>query len=223
MKTLLAWSSGKDSAWALELLRRQGIPVAALLTTFNEAAGRVAMHAVRECLVDAQAESVGLPLWKVPLPWPCANADYEARMADACRRAVAEGFDTIAFGDLFLRDIRQYRERQLAGSGLEPIFPLWELPTPQVAREMISGGVRARLTCIDTKALDPDFAGREFDAALLSALPSQVDPCGENGEFHTFVYDGPMFRWQLSIEPGGTRESDGFVYRDMLLCTVSSR
>jgi uncharacterized protein (TIGR00290 family) len=223
VKTLLAWSSGKDSAWALELLRRQNVPVAALLTTLNEAAGRVAMHAVRECLLDAQAESADVPLWKVPLPWPCSNADYESRMAQACRHAVAEGFDTIAFGDLFLRDIRQYRERQLAGSGLSPLFPLWELPTPQLARDMISAGLRARLTCIDAKALGPEFAGREFDAALLADLPPRVDPCGENGEFHTFAYDGPMFRSPISVEPGETCESDGFLYRDLVPCPASSR
>ncbi len=222
MKILLAWSSGKDSAWALELLRRQRTPAAALLTTLNEAAGRVAMHAVRECLLDAQAESLGLPLWKIPLPWPCTNADYEARMAAACRRARSEGFDTIAFGDLFLRDIREYRERQLAGSGLTPLFPLWELPTPQLARDMIDGGVRARLTCVDSKALDPTFAGREFDRTLLADLPPRVDPCGENGEFHTFVYDGPMFRAPLAVETGETSQDSGFVYQDILPCPASS-
>src|SRR5271166_159661 len=141
-KTILAWSSGKDSAWALHTLRQQGVEVSALLTTINEAAGRVAMHGVRRELLEAQAESLGVPLWQVPLPWPCTNDDYEARMAEACRRAVAEGFDSIAFGDLFLRDVRAYRERQLAGSGLTPLFPLWELPTAVLAREMISGGLR---------------------------------------------------------------------------------
>src|ERR1035441_6304354 len=188
VKTLLAWSSGKDSAWALHVLRGQGNEIAALLTTLNEAADRVAMHGVRHSLLEAQAESAGVPLWPVPLPWPCTNDDYEARMADACRKAVAEGFDTIAFGDLYLRDIRAYRERQLAGSGLTPIFPLWELPTAALAREMIAGGLRARLACIDSKALAAEFAGREFDGALLNELPPAVDPCGENGEFHTFAY-----------------------------------
>ncbi len=146
MKTLLAWSSGKDSAWALGRLRKQGIPVAALLTTINQSADRVAMHGVRRQLLEAQAESVGLPVWVVPLPWPCTNQDYESRMAEACAKAVAEGFDTIAFGDLYLRDVRQYRERQLAGTGLQPLFPLWETPTASLAREMIAAGLRARLS-----------------------------------------------------------------------------
>ena len=154
MKTLLAWSSGKDSAWALHVLRRQNVHVAALLTTLNEAADRVAMHGVRRALLEAQAEAAGLPVWQIPLPWPCSNEDYESQMAEACRRAVAEGFDSIAFGDLFLRDVREYRERQLAGSGLTPLFPLWEIPTAVLAREMIAGGLRARLTASTRKALD---------------------------------------------------------------------
>lgn len=216
MKTLLAWSSGKDSAWTLHVLRRRGVEVAALITTINESAQRVAMHGVRRELLEAQAAAAGLSLWAVPLPWPCSNEDYEERMAAACRRAAAEGFDTIAFGDLFLRDIRAYRERQLAGSGLTPVFPLWELPTAQLAREMIGGGLRARLTCVDSKALAPAFAGREFGRALLNDLPAAADPCGENGEFHTFVYDGPMFRAPIPIERGETREMDGFVYADLL-------
>jgi uncharacterized protein (TIGR00290 family) len=222
MKTLLAWSSGKDSAWTLHVLRQQGVPVAALLTTLNEEADRVAMHGVRASLLEAQAESAELPLWKIPLPWPCANDVYEARMADACRRALAEGFDTIAFGDLFLRDIRQYRERQLAGSGLTPIFPLWEIPTRQLARDMISGGLRARITCVDPKQLDPAFAGRDFDDALLADLPPHADPCGENGEFHTFAYDGPMFRKPIEIEAGPVLRINGFCYADFSPCPVSS-
>ncbi len=223
MKTLLAWSSGKDSAWALHLLRQEDVEVGALLTTLNESAARVAMHAVRESLLDEQAESVGVPLWKVPLPWPCTNADYESRMAEACRRAVAEGFDSIAFGDLFLRDIREYRERQLAGSGLRPLFPLWERPTAALARSMIASGLCARITCIDSKALDRRFAGRRFDSALLADLPPHVDPCGENGEFHTFAYDGPMFRSRIFVEPGEIRETGGFVYADLLPCAASYR
>jgi uncharacterized protein (TIGR00290 family) len=222
MKTLLSWSSGKDSAWTLHVLRQQGVPVAALLTTINEAADRVAMHGVRSSLLDAQAESVGLPLWKIPLPWPCTNQDYEARMADACRRAVTEGFDTIAFGDLFLRDIREYRERQLTGSGLTPLFPLWDLPTAQLARDMIAAGLRARLSCVDPKALDASFAGRELDQKLLEDLPPHVDPCGENGEFHTCVYDGPMFRVPIGIEAGAAHEINGFCYADLLPCPASS-
>ena len=216
MKTLLAWSSGKDSAWTLHTLRQSGARVDALLTTINEAADRVAMHGVRRALLEAQAESLGIPLWAIPLPWPCTNDDYECRMAEACRRAVAEGFETIAFGDLFLRDVRAYREKQLAGSGLTPVFPLWELPTPALARDMIAGGVRARLSCVDSKQLDARFAGREFDPALLDELPPAVDPCGENGEFHTFVYDGPMFRAPIAIQTGEVRDVGGFVYTDLM-------
>jgi uncharacterized protein (TIGR00290 family) len=222
MKTLLAWSSGKDSAWALHSLRQRGIEVSALLTTINQAAGRVAMHGVRQTLLEAQAESAGIRLWSVPLPWPCTNDDYEVRMAEACRVAVAEGFDTMAFGDLYLRDVRQYRERQLAGSGLTPLFPLWELPTAALARDMIAGGLRARLACVDSKALDASFSGREFDGALLKELPPAVDPCGENGEFHTFAYDGPMFRAPIRIENGETRDIGGFIYTDLLPCHESS-
>lgn len=220
MKTLLAWSSGKDSAWTLHVLRSQGIEVSALLTTLNQAADRVAMHGVRRTVLEAQAVAAGIPLWQVPLPWPCTNDDYEARMADACRRAVAEGFDTIAFGDLFLADIRTYRERQLAGSGLTPIFPLWQIPTAQLARDMIGSGLRARLSCVDSRQLDAAFAGREFDVALLADLPASVDPCGENGEFHTCVYDGPMFGTPIALESGEVRNVDGFVYTDLIAPSV---
>jgi uncharacterized protein (TIGR00290 family) len=223
VKTLLAWSSGKDSAWTLHVLRKQGVVVDALLTTINEAMDRVAMHGVRRELLEMQAEVVGVPLWKVPLPWPCSNDDYESRMADACKRAVAEGFTHMAFGDLFLRDVREYRERQLAGSGLTPLFPLWGIPTPELARHMISGKLRARLACVDTRTLDESFAGREFDAALLEELPAAVDPCGENGEFHSLVYDGPMFRAPLAIEAGEIHRAGDFLYRDLLPCSVSSR
>jgi uncharacterized protein (TIGR00290 family) len=219
-KVLLAWSSGKDSAWTLETLRRQGVPVHALLTTFNEAADRVAIHGVRHALVDAQARAAGIPLWSVPLPWPCTNEDYELRMTEACGRAVAEGFDTIAFGDLFLRDVRAYRERQLAGSGLTPVFPLWEIPTARLAREMIAGGLCARISCVNPQVLDRSFAGCEFDNALLDRLPSTVDPCAENGEFHTFAWDGPMFSAPIRIANGEVVERSGFVYAD--LCPVSS-
>jgi len=216
VKTLLAWSSGKDSAWTLHVLRRQGIEVSALLTTLNEAAGRVAMHGVRRTVLEAQADAAGIPLWQVPLPWPCTNDDYEARMAEACRRAVAQGFDTIAFGDLFLQDIRAYRERQLAGSGLTPIFPLWQIPTGQLARDMIAAGLRARLSCVDSRQLEAAFAGREFDEKLLTDLPGGVDPCGENGEFHTCVYDGPVFRAPIAIRTGEIRDVNGFIYADLL-------
>ena len=216
MKTLLAWSSGKDSAWALHVLRQSGVEVAGLLTTLNQAADRVAMHAVRRALLEAQAQAAGVPLRQIPLPWPCSNDEYEACMAEACRQAVAEGFDTIAFGDLFLRDVREYRERQLAGSGLTPVFPLWERPTAALAEEMIAAGLRARLTCIDTKQLDARFAGREFDRALLAELPATVDPCGEKGEFHSFAYDGPMFARPVPVEAGELRVVDQFVFADLL-------
>jgi uncharacterized protein (TIGR00290 family) len=222
VKALLAWSSGKDSAWALHVLRQRGVQPAALLTTINESADRVAMHGVRRELLEAQAEAAGLPLWPIPLPSPCTNDDYEQRMAEACRRAVAEGFDAIAFGDLFLRDVRDYRERQLAGSGLTPLFPLWEMPTPALAREMIAAGLRARLSCIDKNQLDAAFAGREFDHALLRDLPPSADPCGEKGEFHTFAYAGPMFRTPLEIMGGEMRDTGGFMFADLLPCRRSS-
>ena len=216
-RVLLSWSGGKDSAWALHVLSRTpDLTVAALLTTFNEAHDRVAMHAVRRTLIEAQAEAAGIPLTPVMLPWPCSNAEYESRMAAACRRAVAAGIQAVAFGDLFLTDIRQYRERQLAGTGLDPLFPIWGLPTRELAHEMIATGLRARLTCIDPKVLSRDFAGREFDAALLADLPSGVDPCGENGEFHSFVYDGPMFQKPIPVTAGEILERDGFVFADLL-------
>jgi len=215
-KTLLAWSSGKDSAWTLHVLRQQGIEVDAILTTVNASADRVAMHGVRRSLLEAQADAVGAPLWQIPLPWPCSSEEYEARMAAACRRATAESFDRIAFGDLFLKDVRAYRERQLAGSGLTPIFPLWGIPTRELAQDMIGAGLRARLSCIDSRVLDRLFAGREFDAALLRDLPPTVDPCGENGEFHTFAYDGPMFRTPVLIETGEFHQAEDFMYRDLV-------
>ncbi|PYT14511.1 MAG: ATP-binding protein [Acidobacteria bacterium] len=216
-KVLLSWSSGKDSAWSLRCL--SGMPdvqVVGLLTTFTQTFDRVAMHAVRRPLVEAQAEAAGLPLRAVPLPWPCSNDQYERILGEVCRAAVAEGIAAVAFGDLFLADIRAYRERQLAGTGLEPLFPLWQLPTAELAREMIRSGLRARLTCVDPRALPPQFAGREFDDALLHEFPAAVDPCGENGEFHSFVYDGPMFRRPVAIQTGEIVERDGFVFADLL-------
>jgi uncharacterized protein (TIGR00290 family) len=195
---------------------QSGVEIAGLLTTFNRPADRVAMHAVRRSLVYAQAASAGLPLRAVELPWPCSNDEYEARMAEACRAAVAEGFEAIAFGDLFLRDVREYRERKLAGSGLEPLFPLWEIPTRPLAQEMIDRGLRARITCVDKKTIDARFAGREFDRALLEDLPPQADPCGENGEFHTFAYAGPMFAHPIPVAAGELRDADGFVFADLI-------
>ena len=216
-RVLLSWSSGKDSAWALHLLRQRAeVEVVALLTTFNEAADRVAMHAVRRELARLQAARVGLPLWEVDLPWPCTNDKYEEIMRGVCQRAVAEGIDQVAFGDLYLRDVRAYRERQLAGTGLEPIFPLWDLPTRQLAHSMLDAGVRAKLTCVDPAKLPEEFAGREFDAGLLSELPEGVDPCGENGEFHTFVYASPVFREALSVKGGEIVRRDGFVFADVM-------
>jgi len=179
------------------------------------------MHGVRRSLLQEQASAAGLPLIEVPLPWPCSNEEYEARMGRACAEAVSAGFDTIAFGDLYLQDVRSYRERQLAGTGLVPIFPLWQVPTSQLARDMIAGGLRARLSCIDTRVLDPSFAGREFDEELLRDLPAGVDPCGENGEFHSYSYAGPMFRAPIAIETGELHRAGDFLYTD-LLCPVSS-
>ena len=216
MKILLSWSSGKDSAWTLHVLNQQ-YPgqVAALLTTVNEAMERVAMHGVRRDVLEAQARAAGLPLRVVPIPHPCPNEIYEARMAEAVAQAVADGFTHAAFGDLFLEDIRRYREEKLAGSGLEPLFPLWDIPTPQLARDMIAGGLRARLSCVDTRILDVSFAGRDFDEALLAVLPPGVDPCGEKGEFHTFVAAGPMLSQKIPVTLGETVERDGFVYTDL--------
>ncbi len=216
-KLWLSWSSGKDSAWALHLLRQQQeYEITGLITTINSAFDRVAMHGTRRELVELQAEAAGVPLIQAPLPWPCSNADYESAMKKICDRALAEGVSTIAFGDLFLADIRAYREQQLKGTGLEPIFPLWEMPTGQLARQMIHGGLRARLVCVDPKQLDPKFAGREFDLQLLSELPAGVDPCGEKGEFHSFVYDGPMFSRPIPVTMGETVEREGFCYCDVL-------
>jgi uncharacterized protein (TIGR00290 family) len=215
MKILLSWSSGKDSAWALQVLNRDHPgSVAALLTTLNGAVDRVAMHGVRRDVLLAQAASAGLQLWSVPLPDPCSNADYDALMAKLAGRAVQDGFTHVAFGDLFLEDVRRYREERLAGSGLEPLFPLWGLPTAELAGAMIDGGLRARLACVDTRVLPAAFVGREFDRALLAELPLGVDPCGENGEFHTCVYAGPMFANALAIEPGRTVNRDPFTWID---------
>lgn len=216
-KVLLSWSSGKDSAWALHLLKQQpGIHVAALFTTFNSAADRVAMHAVRRALVHEQAHAVGLPLWNVELPWPCTNVEYESRLSAVLARAREEGFHAIAFGDLFLEDIRAYRIKQLEGSGLEPLFPLWGLPTDQLSREMVASGVKAKITCVDKSKLESSFAGRDWDADLLQAMPPAVDSCGENGEFHTFVFESPVFAHPLSIRTGERVERDGFGFIDLL-------
>ncbi len=216
-KLLLSWSSGKDSAWTLHRLRAQNrYEIAGLVTTINEEFGRVAMHAVRGELLEAQARAADLPLWRVPLPWPCPNAEYEARMRALIERARAGGVTHMAFGDLFLEDVRAYRERQLAGTGVTPVFPLWGSNTASLAREMLRGGLRARLTCVDPKQLAREFAGREFDEELLAALPAPADPCGEQGEFHTFCHAGPMYRAPVAIRAGDVVERDGFVFADVL-------
>ena len=217
MKILVSWSSGKDSAWMLHVLRaeRIGMP-AALLTTINEAFDRVAMHGVRTSILRQQAAAAGLPLVTVSIPSPCPNEVYEERMAAACRAAVADGFTHVAFGDLFLEDVRRYREERLAGSGLVPLFPLWNRPTDVLAREMIHAGLTAYLTCVDPRAIPPALAGRSFDMSLLEDLPAAADPCGERGEFHTCVTAGPMFKEPLAVVPGAIVERDGFVFADLV-------
>ncbi|MGO8720269.1 MAG: ATP-binding protein [Acidobacteriaceae bacterium] len=217
-KTLLSWSGGKDSAWALHTLRQNPeYNVAALLTTVNEHFGRVAIHGFREELLDLQAVSVGLPVWKIPLPYPCSNADYESRMQAVCVRAVEEGFQAVAFGDLFLEDIRAYRIEHLDGTGLEPVFPIWGIPTDELAQRMVAAGLRARITCLDPRHLPASFCGRVFDANFLADLPRSVDPCGERGEFHSFAYAGPMFSQPIEVEHTHTIEREGFVYGDLVL------
>jgi len=216
-RTLLSWSSGKDSAWSLHVLREAGdFEIVGLLTSFNGAADRVAMHGVRRSLVKAQASAAGLPLWDVDLPWPCSNDDYESTMRAVCARALHSGVECIAFGDLFLTEIRAYRENQLRGTGLEPIFPVWGIPTDALAQNMIAAGIRAKLTCVDSKQIPVEFAGRDFDQQLLIDLPAGADPCGENGEFHTFVYAGPMFRNELQVKSGEIVLRDQFAYADLV-------
>ncbi len=216
-KAIVAWSSGKDSAWALrEIQRAESAEVVGLLTTVTETFARVSMHAVREELLDRQAAGLGLPCRKVRIPWPCPNEIYEARMAEALADARAAGVSRVVFGDLFLRDIRAYREARLAGTGLEPLFPLWERDTRRLAHEMLDGGLAAVITCVDPRKVDRSLSGRPFDAALLAALPPGVDPCGENGEFHTFAWSGPMFSAPIPIATGEVVERDGFVFADVL-------
>jgi uncharacterized protein (TIGR00290 family) len=216
-KIWFSWSSGKDSAWALHELRvSPDFEVTALLTTINREASRVAMHAVREELLDRQAAAAGLPLVKVPIPSPCSNADYEQAMGAAMAQARAEGIFHMAFGDLFLEDIRRYREEKLHAVGMTPIFPIWGRDTHHLALEMVAGGLRAYLTCIDPRQLDRHFAGRSFDASLLGELPATVDPCGEKGEFHSYAFAGPMFSRPLAVAPGEIVERDGFVFADLL-------
>ncbi len=219
-RILLSWSGGKDSAWTLYRLRSEpqwaAFEVVGLLTTVNRHFARVAIHGFREVLLQEQARALGLPLWTVDLPWPCTNADYEASMTPALQRAADAGVQGIAFGDLFLADIRQFREQAQQPFGLEPIFPLWGEPTNVLARQMIDAGLQAYLTCVDPRRLASEFAGRSFSRSLLEALPLEVDPCGERGEFHTFACAGPMFRRSIEVRPGEVVSRDGFVYADLL-------
>lgn len=219
-RVLLSWSSGKDCAWALHRLRQDpAIEVVGLFTTLNQAFKRVAMHGVRKQLLLQQAECVGLPIICIDLPWPCSNEDYARIMEGFIADVLAQGIRHMAFGDLFLEDVRAYRERQLAGTGIEPLFPLWGSKTPELAREMMAAGMKARISTLDPKKLDAGLGGHDFDPALLTALPEGVDPCGENGEFHTLAYDGPMFRRPLAIRVGETVERDGFIFTDLLPVT----
>jgi len=215
-KILLSWSSGKDSAWTLHRLRQAGDnEVVAFLTTVNEAFDRVAMHGVRRELLEAQAKAAGVELWPVGIPYPCSNELYEEVMSEALDRARCSGIDAVAFDDLYLEDIRRYREMKMAASGLELLFPLWGIPTRELAGQMMKGGLRARLTCVDPRVLPAEFAGREWDECLLHDLPHDVDPCGENGEFHTFAYAGPMFAAPIPCRSGSVEFRDGFVFADL--------
>ncbi|MGC1686470.1 MAG: hypothetical protein WA734_12680 [Candidatus Acidiferrales bacterium] len=216
------WSTGKDSTWALHTLRqRREFDVVALLTTVNQAHSRVAMHAVRESLLEVQANAAGLPLIKVPIPSPCSNEIYESAMSVAMKRAREEGVTHVAFGDLFLEDIRRYREEKLAPCGITPLFPIWRSDTRALAEEMLAAGLRAIVTCVDPSRLSREFAGKIWNEAFVRELPSTVDPCGENGEFHTFAFAGPMFERTICIEPGQIVERDGFVFADVLPCEAA--
>jgi uncharacterized protein (TIGR00290 family) len=216
-KALVAWSTGKDSAWALhEVQQAREVEVVGLLTTVTSEFGRVSMHAVRELLLDDQANALGLPCRKVRIPWPCVNEVYEREMAEALSEARRAGVTHVVFGDLFLADVRAYRESRLIGTGITPLFPLWERDTKQLAQDMLAAGLRATLTCVDPRRLDRSFAGRAFDESLLARLPASVDPCGENGEFHTFVSAGPMFPSPLDVSVGEVVEREGFVFADVV-------
>jgi uncharacterized protein (TIGR00290 family) len=215
-KAFLSWSSGKDSAFALCEARRLGLAdIVGVLTTVNEVYDRVAMHGVRNALLDRQIDALGLPAMKVMIPSPCTNAIYEERMSDACAALKAQGIEHIVFGDLFLEDVRTYREEKLAAVGLKAVFPLWRRDTRMLADDMIASGLTAHVVCLDPRKLDRRFAGRSFDRAMLRDLPSDVDPCGENGEFHTVVSAGPMFRAPIAVAIGEIVERDGFVFADV--------
>ena len=216
-KALIAWSSGKDSAWALHEARRTGeLDIVGAVTTVTDTFGRVSMHGVREAILQAQLAAAGLPSIIVRIPYPCPNEVYEGRMAEALAAAKADGISAIIFGDLFLEDIRAYRVAKLAGSGIEPLFPLWQRPTDQLAQDMIAGGLETYLATVDLKKLPTSFAGRKFDQALLADFPPGIDPCGENGEFHSCVVAGPMFSRRIEVRVGETVERDGFAYADLL-------
>ena len=217
-RVIISWSGGKDSAWTLHTLRQQPeeYRVVGLLTTVNLRFNRIAMHGVRRELLEAQADATGLPLWVIPLPSPCTNEHYERRMSNALHFIRSLGVDAIAFGDLYLEDIRQYREKQFGNCGVELLFPIWGLPTDELSRTLVRSGVKARLSCVDPRAVPIEYAGRDYDAALLAELPASTDPCAENGEFHTFVYAGPMFRRSIEIVNGETVERDGLVFSDLL-------
>ncbi len=217
-RVLLSWSSGKDSAWALRQLRADpDVELVGLLTTLNSTHDRVAMHSTRRAIVEAQARAAGLPLQVIPLPWPCSNQVYERIMTEAIEAARERGVTHVAFGDLYLEDVRRYREQQLEGTGIEPLFPLWGEPTPELARRMVDSGIEAVLTCVDPSRIPATFAGRRFDHALLDSLPDDVDPCGENGEFHTCVLAGPMFTQPIFVAPGEVVERDGFHFADLVI------
>jgi uncharacterized protein (TIGR00290 family) len=216
-RVVLSWSSGKDAAWALGVLRRDPtLEVVGLLSAFNAAFDRVAVHAVRRPLVEDQARAAGLPLKAVELPWPCPNEEYDRLMAEACASLAAGGVQAVAFGDLFLEAVRRYREQRLGSTGLEPLFPLWGLDTARLAREMLDGGLQAIVTCVDPSRLDPSYAGRAFDHSFLDSLPAGIDPCGENGEFHSFATRAPCFSRPVGVRPGETVRRDGFVFADLI-------
>jgi|SRR5215472_16990902 len=214
---LFCWSSGKDSGMALHaLLQQEQLRVTALLTTVTEGYERISMHGVRRELLRLQAESTGLPLHEVRIPPQCVNRIYEARMEQALRLHYERGVRRVAFGDIFLEDLRAYREENLARIGMTALFPIWKRDTRELIREFHSNRFRAVTVCIDPKVLAPGFAGRELDESFFRDLPPNADPCGENGEFHTFVFDGPIFRWPIPVRTGEIVRRDGFVFCDLL-------
>ncbi len=216
-KTMLSWSSGKDSAWALHVMRQDpDIAIDGLFSTINQKFDRVAMHAVRVTLLQHQSDSIGLPVQLIPIPYPCSDADYAKIMNEFVKRETERGVECFAFGDLYLEDIREYREKSLSGSGIAPLFPIWGSDTRGLSAAMLESGLRAQITCVDPSQLAPDFCGREYDAGFLTDLPPDVDPCGEKGEFHSFAFDGPMFGHKIDIKIGETTTRDKFVFTDLL-------